>query len=563
MEAGRVLLLLVLLLVSAQSSECVRCFARFDLSSGLCDKELGEVDEDDCCQNLKYGYQEADGECHSCGLSTWSPWSSWSECSVLCGEGVRQKRRKCFGIGECKNAADNLQTEPCLGTCCDEKGWGSWLDWSPCSVTCEGDGVRRRERACNSSPQCRSSCRGPSEQTETCEAHNRCPVHGGWSGWSDWSDCSGTCIDSKKSVPLRERERVCRSPAPSNNTVPPGDNCPGEERQGEMCSELPNCPEDGVWGVWSSPGPCSVTCGEGIQLSIRSCDSPPPKYGGQFCEGTSSRTNICRSPCPVDGFWSGWSQWSKCSVSCIPEGRMPVRLRHRSCTNPAPSSNPLGQICPGDNMQEEACVHLSHCPVDGTWGSWSSFSDCPVTCGVGLRLSVRRCDSPAPNHGGLSCPGEERRTVVCSTNIHCPVDGIWSEWTEWQLCTPPWKQVIRCRPSRAGSQTRERTCLHQAHNGSICRGVGLSQSRLCHDITGCELKGSWKGWGTWSFCQPACGENSNRVRERICEPDYSSYLGVQQQKGDFFGNPDVDCGSPPDGEPTYQLEPCMNVPPCA
>lgn len=58
--------------------------------------------------------------------------------------------------------------------------------------------------------------------------------------------------------------------------------------------------------------------------------------------------------------------------------------------------------------------------VNGNWGPWSPYTPCPVTCGVGLQVSVRRCDNPSPKHGGQPCPGEERQTTICSTNVHCP-----------------------------------------------------------------------------------------------------------------------------------------------
>lgn len=55
---------------------------------------------------------------------------------------------------------------------------------------------------------------------------------------------------------------------------------------------------DGSWGAWSPPGKCSSSCGEGLQLSIRTCDHPAPKYGGRFCAGPSARSSVCQSPCP-------------------------------------------------------------------------------------------------------------------------------------------------------------------------------------------------------------------------------------------------------------------------
>ncbi|MED6284808.1 hypothetical protein CHARACLAT_022756, partial [Characodon lateralis] len=98
---------------------CVRCFGSFDLTTGECSTDLGEVNQDECCQNPQYGYKVEDGSCQSCGSPTWSPWSSWSFCNVLCGEGVKQKSRTCHGIGECENPLAKLQTDVCNGTCCN------------------------------------------------------------------------------------------------------------------------------------------------------------------------------------------------------------------------------------------------------------------------------------------------------------------------------------------------------------------------------------------------------------------------------------------------------------
>ncbi|KAM6919190.1 properdin-like [Xenentodon cancila] len=606
---------------------CVRCFASFDLDSGHCDSELGEVDEDNCCQNPQHGYQEADGTCQSCGPPVWSPWSSWGSCNILCGDGVRQRHRKCYGIGqsECENLRDRLQTEPCNGTCCNDKGWSLWLAWSPCSVTCGGIGVRNRQRVCSSPPECSAACSGPSEETERCESSNACPVHGSWSRWSDWSQCSGTCIDDQRSnvvVPSRTRQRSCSNPAPSTDTVPPGNSCPGEAVLEQDCSELPNCPVNGNWGAWSSPGPCSVPCGEGLQLSIRKCDSPAPKYGGRICEGSSSQSSVCQSPCPVDGFWSGWSPWSQCSSTCIPESRAAIRTRQRFCNNPVPSRAPPGRACQGEDKQMENCQHLPHCPgvsneamttprcpqretndshestgqcqsfpsahlslrcyslcfnkvcvslllwvpVDGSWGSWSQFTPCPVTCGVGLQESVRACNSPPPKHGGHPCPGEERRTVICLTNVHCPVHGAWSEWSQWSNCKYPFgNKEIRCQQI-GGKQTRNRVCLHQAHNGSVCPEDRLTDTRVCYNVDNCyNLKGRWEGWGSWSLCEPACGEKSRRFRRRTCTPDYSAYrptIGRQNEVATFSGTPKPDCGEVPDGGKKHEFQLCVNVPQC-
>ncbi|XP_056871096.1 properdin-like [Takifugu flavidus] len=557
----RAALSLVLVLASVERSAGVRCFSQFN--QGQCVGELGEVEEDDCCQNPRYGHKDTDGQCRSCGPPVWSPWSSWSYCNVLCGDGVSQRTRTCFGIGqsECENAEDKLQFQPCSGSCCDAKGWSLWQAWSSCTVSCGEGGVRRRHRVCSGPPECHAACTGPSDETEECPTSITCPVHGGWSGWSGWTECSGPCI-AGSNIPSRTRRRSCSSPTPSADTRPPGNRCPGDELQRQGCTGLPNCPVDGGWGAWAPAGKCSASCGEGLQLSVRTCDQPTPKYGGQFCAGPSTKATVCHVVCPVDGFWSGWSNWGECSSSCIPQGQAPVRTRSRSCTNPAPSTSPPGKGCSGERSQAQNCDQLPNCPVDGGWSSWTSFSACPVTCGVGLQVSDRKCNNPPAKHGGQPCPGEQRRSKICKTNVHCPVDGSWSSWSEWSQCKSPFSgRDIRCIEVR-GSQKRIRECLHRDHNGSICAGDQLSEIRVCYDVHQCYLKGNWEGWENWSMCKPSCGK-SQRFRRRFCKPNYSNYNPARHgQLVAFSGTPRADCGATPDGGPKIESQACSNLPPC-
>ena len=41
--------------------------------------------------------------------------------------------------------------------------------------------------------------------------------------------------------------------------------------------------------------------------------------------------------------------------------------------------------------------------VDGVWGDWSQWKDCPVSCGGADQQRIRACDSPAPQYGGDDC----------------------------------------------------------------------------------------------------------------------------------------------------------------
>lgn len=67
------------------------------------------------------------------------------------------------------------------------------------------------------------------------------------------------------------------------------------------------------------------------------------------------------------------------------------------------------------------------------------------------------------------------------------VDGVWAEWAAWSGCTHPYKKDtdIRCQTIR-GLQRRERYCLEPRHNGKICSGIDLVETRRCYDVSGCE-----------------------------------------------------------------------------
>ena len=53
---------------------------------------------------------------------------------------------------------------------------------------------------------------------------------------------------------------------------------------------------DGEWSSWTY-GPCSKTCGGGIQTLTRKCNNPKPDCGGNTCYGSSYRQKGCNPDC--------------------------------------------------------------------------------------------------------------------------------------------------------------------------------------------------------------------------------------------------------------------------
>ncbi|XP_039348912.1 A disintegrin and metalloproteinase with thrombospondin motifs 17 isoform X4 [Mauremys reevesii] len=67
------------------------------------------------------------------------------------------------------------------------------------------------------------------------------------------------------------------------------------------------------------------------------------------------------------------------------------------------------------------CVSKTPIPehVDGDWSMWSQWSMCSRTCGTGARFRQRKCDNPPPGPGGKNCRGASVEHTVCE-NLPCP-----------------------------------------------------------------------------------------------------------------------------------------------
>lgn len=57
---------------------------------------------------------------------------------------------------------------------------------------------------------------------------------------------------------------------------------------------------DGGWSAWVTTGSeCSVTCGRGSKIRIRSCSNPAPVNGGRNCPGAVYESTSCKlKECP-------------------------------------------------------------------------------------------------------------------------------------------------------------------------------------------------------------------------------------------------------------------------
>ncbi|XP_055957003.1 coadhesin-like [Patella vulgata] len=256
----------------------------------------------------------------------------------------------------------------------------------------------------------------------------------------------------------------------------------------------------GLWGAWLPYSACSVTCGGGQKIRTRDCDSPAPAYGGDACPGIGSETLPCNTQvCPVDGNWGSWSTFGSCTVTCGGG----TQTRTRVCDSPVPANG--GNTCPGSTTDNQACNSVA-CPVDGIWGAWSSYGSCTVTCGGGTQTRSRSCDNPAPVNGGATCSGSSTENQPCSTAL-CQVDGIWGAWSSYGSCT------VTCG---GGTQTRSRSCDNPApaNGGATCSGSS-TENQPCSTAL-CQVDGIWGAWSSYGSCTVTCG-GGTQTRSRSCD----------------------------------------------
>lgn len=166
------------------------------------------------------------------------------------------------------------------------------------------------------------------------------------------------------------------------------------------------------------------------------------------------------------GGYSSWSEWSICSKTC----GIGLQGKIRKCDSPTPG--PLGKLCIGPNVITRRCKDAP-CPVDGGVSDWSEWGKCNRRCGRGEKKRVRTCTNPSPLFGGKRCAEALEERIPCNTHP-CPVDGRFSKWTTFSSC------IVNDGVCGFGIKTRTRICNNPtpAYGGKHCDGA-MSETHSC------------------------------------------------------------------------------------
>ncbi|XP_046911754.2 uncharacterized protein LOC124492796 isoform X2 [Dermatophagoides farinae] len=118
----------------------------------------------------------------------------------------------------------------------------------------------------------------------------------------------------------------------------------------------------------------------------------------------------------LNGEWSNWGSWSPCQLApgLTAQGLkcgIGTQKRVRHCSNPTPVNN--GQFCPGESVQVTECTILCP-PIDGFWSPWSQWSICSHEC---TQVRRRICNNPIPEYGGHDCFGSDFLIKNCTGGL--------------------------------------------------------------------------------------------------------------------------------------------------
>uniref|UniRef100_A0A8C3X202 ADAMTS like 3 n=1 Tax=Catagonus wagneri TaxID=51154 RepID=A0A8C3X202_9CETA len=277
----------------------------------------------------------------------------WSACSTTCGPGVQVREVKCRVLLTFTQAETELPEEECDGPALPTE--------RPCLLEPCGESPASREPAVAVSLQEKDS-----EMTYDWE-------------YAGFTPCTATCLGGRQ-----EAIAVClhiQTQQTVNDSL-----CDVVHRPPAMsqaCNMEP-CPPRWHTGSW---GPCSATCGVGIQTREVYCVHPgeSPSPPEECREEKPHALQACNQfDCPPS-----WhiEEWQQCSRTCG-GGTQNRRVTCRQLLTDGSFLNLSDELCQGPKASSHKSCARTDCPPHLTMGDWSK---CSVTCGVGTQRRKQVC----------------------------------------------------------------------------------------------------------------------------------------------------------------------------
>ncbi|KAK4885313.1 hypothetical protein RN001_001584 [Aquatica leii] len=155
-------------------------------------------------------------------------------------------------------------------------------------------------------------------------------------------------------------------------------------------------PDTGYWSNWSSPTPCSRSCGGGVSTQERTCNP------GYYCEGPTKKHFSCNTQdcpdladfraqqcaeydnIPFDGVYYEWIPYTKapnvCQLNCMPKGEIFYYRHKEQVIDGTPCNDEKYDVCVEGTCQPVGC--------DRMLGSNESEDQCRICGGDGSKCTT-------------------------------------------------------------------------------------------------------------------------------------------------------------------------------
>lgn len=327
-----------------------------------------------------------------------------------------------------------------------------------------------------------------------------------------FNSCSETCGGGSQTtrVVCIKRKRGNEVPTSFCNNLPR----PAEETV--RCNLRP-CPPTWMPGEW---GPCSVTCGLGVQTRSFTClvrlssdQHVTEPEGACLTPSTLAKAQVCEMPaCNAAPAWEA-GPWGTCSSQCG------LGTRHREVTCKTPEGQVPDHRCEvrSKPSNQELC-DMGSCATD-TW-FFSAWEDrCSEECGEGVQRRRVQCSGDAFDNQVKenTCDSEQRPTTTrtCTSDRGC--GGKWF--------TGPWGECnAECGD---GHRLRAVVCVVFQGRWRVTNDQTRCKGHLRPDTSEpCNVTCSQQ-WYTseWSQCSVSCGSGVQRREVKCLNAQLEPALG--------------------------------------
>jgi hypothetical protein len=438
------------------------------------------------------------------------PWSPWTECSASCNNAMEISKRTRTVIESAENGGkecgplvdERLCDRPQCNDTCSEKN----MEYSNCSNQCpfSCEHVMSLHNG-NSAVQCVSNA--------TCQHGCKCRP--------PYLLQDGVCVH-----PTECRCRFEFSDSDSSSSLSLSSSSMLHSTIGSLLSTLSN----GDVIVITPQNPSNEDVSNSVQTEIlppnswleRNCMNCSCDENGAVCAPIPGCGTTMMSSITTPGEWCSWSPWSACTYSegqntnlqsrkkiCIPSNEIideeTVACQPTECViNKAKlllgmnkavdatlelwiilSNGTTVNVDDGQIVEEKVVVQYlcgsivcnngiltvtskPNCEYDCQWSSWSNYTTCNATCGMGYQSRTRIIIKPADINGlGKPCTEASSEMLPCNSDIQCPCDV--SEWSDWTDCS------VLC-----GGGITQRTRTKKNSNLSTCSSISTVEEDQCN-----------------------------------------------------------------------------------